>query len=298
LNAVSDVWKKQAAQWERVGPPLRPSAEDLRHQQRVAGSWAECGRAPRILLLGVTPELALLEWPQPRHLLAVDCCAEMIRQVWPHRSGVADAVVVAGVGSRSSSGDGSGHSGPSDAVVQADWLELPLADRSRDLVVSDGCFGVIGYPVQYRALLRSVRRVLSSDGRYVFRVFVRPPRRETAADVYDDAMAGRIGNFHAFKLRLLMAMQVDSVSGVKTGDVWENWTRQGPGAEALGAACGWPREQIATIDAYRGHATVYCFPTVDELRDLFRYEAFEELECAWPGYESGDRCPTFVLAPR
>ncbi|MBI5506339.1 MAG: class I SAM-dependent methyltransferase [Deltaproteobacteria bacterium] len=271
---MADVWNQQAAQWERVGPPLRPSPEDLRHQQRVARGWAACGRAPRILLLGVTPELALLQWPQPRSLLAVDLCADMIARVWPRRPDCADA------------------------VVRADWLELPLADQSRDLVVSDGCFGVLGYPVQHRALLRSIRRVLTSDGRLVFRVFVRPQRGELATDVYDQAMAGRIGSFHSFKLRLLMALQADITSGVRTGEVWENWMTHGPRPRDLVAACGWKAEQIETIDAYRGQTTTYSFPTLGELRELASQEGFEELECAWPGYESGDRCPTLVLSRR
>jgi len=41
----------------------------------------------------------------------------------------------------------------------------------------------------------------------------------------------------------------------------------------------------------------YTFPTLAEARAALR-DDFSEIACGLPGYELGERCPTFVLAPR
>jgi hypothetical protein len=188
--------------------------------------------------------------------------------------------------------------GPRDAVVQADWLAMPVRPAFFDLVASDGCFGVIAHPRDHRMLLETVASILRDAGRFVFRVFVRPERSEAPAAVYADALSGRIASFHAFKLRLLMAMQPHSDAGVCTGEVWSEFTSHAPPREHLAAAAGWPIELIATIDAYRGQPTRYCFPTLEELRTLLRDSELDELSCIVPDYELGARCPTLVLQRR
>lgn len=242
--------------------------------QRVQEAWSSRHGSPRTLILGVTPEMARLGWPQGTDLLAVDRSREMIARVWP------------------------GFPTPGGGALCADWRALPLAERSRDLVLGDGVFTVLAYPEDYRALAASLRRVLGPDGLFAFRTFVRPDRDERPAAVCDAAMDGEVDSFHAFKLRLLMSLQPDTATGVRTGDVWACWASDGPGAEELVDRSGWPREQIATIEAYRGRDTVYSFPTLEELRSLLAEEGFEEVERFRPTYELGARCPTLVWARR
>jgi SAM-dependent methyltransferase len=182
--------------------------------------------------------------------------------------------------------------------VEADWLDMALPPRSRDLVVSDGCFGVLRYPDQYHRVLRKVHEVLRPQGRFAFRVFARPAHPEEPADVYRALLSGAIGSFHAFKLRLLMAVQRDSRAGVAVGDVWQSWHRDGPATADLAAVRGWPIEQIETIEAYRGLDNVYTFPTLAELRSVIEEEGYDEIGCTWQRYELGERCPTLVLARR
>jgi len=62
-------WAEIARRWAEVGPPLRPSAEDLAFYRRAGRLTRERG-APRVLLLGVTPELYRLPWPDGTDLLA------------------------------------------------------------------------------------------------------------------------------------------------------------------------------------------------------------------------------------
>lgn len=274
-GAVDAVWERQAAQWRQVGAPLRPSGEDLSlYESVLLGCTAAKDRRLRGLLLGVTPELAGLAWPAGTDLVAVDRCAEMIERVWP------------------------GFPVPGRGATLADWLALPLPDRSRDVVIGDGSLNVIRYPDQTLGVLESAGRVLAADGRMVVRVFARPETAETTAEVFEAAMAGRIRGFHAFKLRLLMAVQGSEQIELRTGDTWQCWDREGPGPEALAARTGWPPDQISTIDAYRDQDTTYSFPTLAELRALVARSPLQEVGCSAGSYELAERCPRLVFAPR
>src|SRR4051794_34579164 len=100
-------WGSLAGVWKQVASPLRPTAEDQQNYLRLAQPWIDRHGAPRVLLLGVTPEIYRLPWPAGTDFLAINRSAAMIEQVWP--------------GSR-------------EQALEADWLDLPLAAGSRDLV--------------------------------------------------------------------------------------------------------------------------------------------------------------------
>ena len=276
-SPAAGVWRTQAAQWDRIGPPLRPSPADLAHHEevilRVSRECSARGASLCALALGVTPEHAFMRWPPGSTLLALDKSAEMIERVWP------------------------GHPRPGEGALLADWLSPPADLGPYDIVVSDGPFGVLRHPDEHTTLLSRIRGWLSPHGRFTFRVFVRPDTNETSKDVFDAALDGSAGleSFHAFKLRLLMAVQTNVRDGVRIGRVWDVWHEHGPGAVALGRARGWPLEQISTIDAYRGSDSIYCFPTLSELRESISAARLVEESCSVADYPLGDRCPRFVL---
>src|SRR5271155_1271552 len=85
-------WGAIARQWDRLGAPLRPSAEDLDFFTATVDEWSQQYGAPRVLLLGVTPEIYHLRWPCGTHLLAADHTRSMIDSVWP---GPAEQVILA-----------------------------------------------------------------------------------------------------------------------------------------------------------------------------------------------------------
>lgn len=258
-----DHWNRHAAQWDDVGPPLRPCAQDIDLMARRLPAVAGTGRA---VLLGVTPEIATMAWPAGTDLLAVDRCMGMVRGVWPFVRR-ADRGVVCG-----------------------DWSRLPLADGSVALVVGDGCFTLLDYPDSYHALLDEVHRVLEIDGLFAIRHFCRPERQESAAAVFDDLFAGLIGNFHVLKWRLAMALHGTLEQGVAVGDIWTAFTQRVPDRDALSRQLGWSRAAVDTIDAYRGVATRYTFPTLAELRSVVEPQ-FAELSLDTGTYELGSRCP-------
>jgi hypothetical protein len=225
------------------------------------------------LLLGVTPEIAGLDWPPRSELLAADRSIEMVRLVWP--------------------GDVPGRR----RAECADWFTLLSHAGPFDVVIGDGSFNTLTFPDGLVAIARLIHRALRADGILVIRLFVEPERRETAAGVFADLQRHAIGSFAVFKFRLAMALQSGSGGGVRLAEVWQVWHDAGIDEAGLRAATGWPLEVIRTIETYRDSPGVLTFPTrrqaEDALGELFAVE-WESV----PNYEMGDRCPTLVLRSR
>lgn len=274
MSMLSDHWSQLARQWSAIGSPLRPDAEDLMQIEHTLTSWRIVARrnAPRVLLLGVTPEIVALPWPEKSHFVAVDRSLAMIRAVWP--------------------GAPSEHC--SSSVVCGSWSALPLAPSGCDIVLGDGCYTLLRYPDDYIGLAASVCRVLAPQGLYSMRFFLRPEITEPLAQVFDDLWQRRIGNFHIFKWRLAMALHGALQEGVRLADVWQVWHDTVPDAEGLARYLDWPIQAVHTINAYRDASARYTFPTLAEARAALAKD-FEEIHCYVPTYELGQRCPTLRM---
>jgi SAM-dependent methyltransferase len=229
--------------------------------------------APRALVLGVTPELLGMNWPDSTRLLAIDRCPDMIRSL-PPASGSTPASAVCG-----------------------HWLRLPLRDQCCDLIAGDGCMTVLESPDDHRHFGAELARVLSPRGRLGLRLFVRPAAGESPERVLADLSAGRIGNFHVFKWRLAMALANEPDGVVGVSEIWQAWKDSGFQASELAADLNWSRPEIETIEAYREASARYTFPRLDQARSILSLN-FQELDCRTSGYELGERCPTLLLAPR
>jgi SAM-dependent methyltransferase len=271
---LPDHWRQNARQWQLIGTPLRPVVEDIQVMEAAVERWygRHAASSPYVLLLGVTQEIARMRWPPKTWLTAVDKSSAMIRGIWP--------------------GDELGF-----PAVSADWMALPIRDRSQDLVIGDGSFNTMVDANGHQALANAIRRVLRPDGLLLMRFFLRPERAEARAAVFEDLWQGRIGNFHVFKWRFVQALQGDSSAGVRLADIWDVWRAEIPDPPRLARHLGWPVEVITTIDSYRGASARYTFPTLHEVRETFAASFVEEL-CAFPHYELGERCPTLVFRIR
>ena len=268
---MADHWGIHSRQWANIGTPLRPSVKDIAYIERLL---SEVNRtSTNSVLLGVTPEIACLNWPTNTNLVAVDHNPEMIARVWPHKMVSVPAMAALG-----------------------DWMQLPLKDASVDVVVGDGCYTLLVGREKYGALSREVRRVLKSNGQLIMRFFVRPDTSEKIESVLDDLRNGKIGNFHVFKWRLAMALHGSFESGVAVAEVWKAWQAAGIDVNLLAHVVGWSRSVIETINAYRESHARYSFPTLSELRAALA-PYFRVVSCHYPDYELGERCPTLLLEP-
>lgn len=261
-----------AQHWAQIGPPLRPAKEDLAHYQRCADEWIETHGPPRILLLGVTPEIYRLRWPRDRDFLAVDQTRTMIEHVWP---------------------------GGADEIVEANWLELPLPSASRDLAFCDGGLHLLEYPSAQRLLVDRLHDVVAAAGRCIFRLFAVPAERETSDRVLADLFAGNIPNLNVLKLRLGMALQESPEAGIEVRQIWRVLAEQSDDWDQLARKLAWPREHLQPIDAYKNSESRYHFISEEQAVELFCGDGkFAHVGRHRPGYVLGERCPLVVFARR
>lgn len=267
-------WNVFAETYRNIGPPLKPSAEDVRVMEDTVAKWWS-GRSStnlKALLCGVTPALAELKLPAGTQLIAVEQSQPMIDGIWPGDTASRKA-----------------HCG--------NWLDLPFADHSHDIVLGDGCFNCLPYPDGYRSLFASLRRVLHCDGIFLMRLFVRPDQGENTESVFADLLAGRIPSFHIFKWRLAMALQDTISEGIVVDRIYQAWVRSRIESSELVSNFGWRENVINTINMYQGKETLFSFPTVEEIRAVVP-DTFGEMFVREPGYPLGERCPMFALKPR
>ena len=266
------AWNDIAYHWDKWGPPLRPCPEDLQiigHALAQAWPGAHDG-TKRVFLCGVTPEIATMAWPFPIDLTAMDHSESMVRVVWP---GDVPGVRRAAVGS---------------------WLTPCVEGGSQDVVIGDGGFGFFDFPAGQRGLLAVLRRLIKPGGLFLYRLYAQAPRRESVSEVLAAARANTIGNFHAFKWRVAMALQANGTAGVRVHDVWKTWTEAGIDPASL-AQPGWSDDAVETIRFYRDQPGRLYFPTLAEFRQLLG-EFFQDtdIDVRVPQYELGDRCPWVV----
>jgi SAM-dependent methyltransferase len=266
----SEQWSAVARQWEQIGQPLRPTAQDLDFVSAAIGTWVSQHHTPRALVLGVTPELYNLPWPLGTDILAIDHTQAMIDAVWP---------------------------GPKDAAICAEWTEMPLPDSSRDIVLCDGGVILLHYPDDHRKFVDQLSRIIAPGGLCILRLFVPPEEREDIESVFRDLLESRIANLNLLKLRLGMAMQPSASQGIQPRQVWNAIHQVAPDLDHLAERIGWPIEHLLAINAYRDRATSYHFLSIQQVLELFctTQAGFEHESTHIPDYELGERCPTLVL---
>jgi SAM-dependent methyltransferase len=264
-TSTPEHWPSMANVWNEIGPPLRPCAEDIAHYQRFAEPALAKNGSPQILLLGVTPELYRIAWPSRRDFLAVDRTLTMIKHVWPGRG---------------------------DEVLVGDWEELLLPETSRDLVLCDGGLHLLQYPAAQKRVVARLAQVARAGGRCVFRLFVLPSRRETAAAVLNDLRQGKIPDLNHLKLRLGMALQRTPEEGVAVHEIRETLRATSGDWLSLAARLRWPLSHLRAIDVYRQSNSRYHFLSLDDAIELFCSGGeFRLAEQALPSYPLGERCP-------
>lgn len=268
-------WVLASAQWSSVRPPLKPGPADIGFSEAwIQRRSAELGRAPRAVLLGVTPELAGCAWPPGTRLRAIDISQAMIDSLWPAPGLPEDA-----------------------AAICADWRAMPLPDGDADLMVGDGCFALLPYPAEGRRFCAEARRVLAPGGLIVTRVFLRPDQSESLAEIQAELAAGRIGSVHVLKWRLAAAVQPSAAQGARLGDIYAAWGEiEAAAATSLGRP-GWSPDEVASLQRYRDNPACYIFHSRAEFEGLIAPD-FELVEVYTGAYELGERCPSYVLRRR
>ena len=273
--SAREPWSAHAGGWSQLGSPLRPCPEDL---QRFHQAWTgslPAGLPQRridILSLGVTPEIALHPWASETHITAIDASEEMIRQVWPGDSAERRA-------------------------VHGDWLAMPFADASFDLILNDAGLLLMAGAEKLRAAANELRRVLRPTGRVILRHFARPSSPEPLDALVRAVADGKLRNFHELKLRLLMVLETEKPgAGIRLADVYDCFNLLFADRAVLASRLGCDPRTVATIDRYRGQDARYTFHSLAEMAMAFH--AFT-LNLGPDGhYPAAERCPVLAFTPK
>jgi SAM-dependent methyltransferase len=242
-------------------PPLRPPAPAVaavREQIR--------GRHGRALLLGVTPELADVA-PE---LVAVDRNFSMVANVWPGNTLSRHAVV-------------------------GDWRRPSFRSESFAMCIADGSLSFLAFPDEVAALFKELTRILEKGGRMVVRLYLSPDMHETLPALGEQALSGKIGNFHAFKIRLAMSLASQRpVPHIAVADILQSFNVLFQNRDELVRMTGWCREQIDTIDFYKDSNVFFSLPRQDQLMSIVS-DVFPTARLVPSGvYEMAELCPLLV----
>lgn len=270
MTELSDHWQLASRRWQHVVPPHCPTAEDLAFSVGAVANWSALNGAPRVVILGVTPQLYYAEWPSNSDIIAVDNNPSMIRNVWP---------------------------GPAEAATLADWRTMALPDGSRDIAITDGGFSMLPFPDDLLTVLANLHRIIVAGGLVLARLYVPTVEPESLESVLADLYAGKIGNLALLKTRLWNAHFLRPDIGVKVADIWDNFNKYEPDLPALAARIGWEEGHMCALNSYKNSGNVYSFFRIDDLTRLlgnsnlgFCLEAVHT-----PGYEQGELCPSILL---
>lgn len=258
-------WDSLAARWELHGPPLRPGPLDVALYQRAVD---QLGRKTGVqaLILGVTPEIYRLHWPEGTTLRALDRSREMIDAVWP---------------------------GQPEQAIEGEWGSPDFEPATFDIVLCDGGLHLLDYPAGQSELVRQLARIVRPGGHIAFRLFLPPERREMPEEVIADLAAGRIRDMNCLKIRLTQAMTNSPVEGVMLDDVWQFLHARIGNRETFFGDLGWEARQVAVIDLYRGSLARYHFADLESVKALFgadRGAPFRCIDVTAPAHLMGDRC--------
>ena len=270
-DGYTSHWSKQARQWSLLGAPLKPSFCDIQNATAWMQEHCSANSSFNVLVLGVTPELVNIAWPRHTNLFALDCNLTMLESVLPTATPQIQPIAISG-----------------------NWLNLPFESASFDLVIGDGCYTTLPLK-EYATLTQEVKRILKSTGIFIMRFFSKLEEADSVLNIEADLRAGKITSFHAFKLRLAMTLQNDLNVGVCLNDVWNVWNEDSHHYMSLMKNLSWKEEVINTITVYQNNPTYYTFPTVEELRAVFK-PYFLETAIFFPEYHLGDRCPSFKFS--
>ncbi len=274
MNDEQSHWNHVSNYWAFLGPPLKPGPEDIevmlsasvRHRASVSTE------PYRVILWGVTPEIAQMAWPAGTELLAIDHAERMIESVWP--------------------GDIPGVR----RAICGEWSETArISGGSYDLIIGDGSLGCVRYPSEFCELTETAKKSLRKGGLLILRLHAGPEVKEEPSLIIEDLLNLRIDNFHIFKFRFAMALQESPEEGVELHEIWRRWKTLDIDERELGAKTGWDLGVIRTIELYKDRKDRYTFPSLNQHLAVFR-EYFSLLDIHVPDYGMGSRRPIVILS--
>lgn len=269
-------WNTQVELIKAMGPPARPHHSDIACMramawQRIAG-WPASGRLG-VLVLGVTPEIVGLDWPNGTEITAVDRSEGMIEAFWP------------------------GDVPQQRRLVRGDWMSMPFEPDAFDFVLGDNVFNALDYPQRYRELAEVVGRILRPQGLFIVRVLCQAEPREDGYDIVEAYRAGQLTDYHQFRFRMMTASQPSAEEGLYTSKESIDRTMEEHGvtmAEVYEKTGYRPPKPPPSVETAPMAPYKVTYPTADEFRRQVAHR-FAIVDTRNGDHPLAHRTPVFAL---
>jgi hypothetical protein len=268
---ASNDWSKSALGLGLARPPWTPCPEDGDLLLEALSPYVRSGGAVALVaLLGVTPALTQLSWPDSASILAVDASPTIVSSQWR------------------------AHPSVPSAVTCARWQALPLRDNSVAAVAGDGSLNALPY-MAYQDLFREVARVLAPGSAFILRCFVRPNTRNDIEDITREVAKRAFPNSAPFRLRLCMTL-CESDGTLVLGTLLDRFNGLFPDRTKLASMAGWPIDEVDRFDMDRDSKIQLTFPSLSELA-AYAEPLFAIGEVRQGSYNLAELCPTITFVP-
>lgn len=234
---------------------------------RAAGDVRAC---PRAWLLGVTPEIAALDFGRGE-LRATDSSPGMVHALW---------------------------AGPPDDVQIDDWRTCEVEPASCDVVLGDGVLHLVRFPGEQGEVLARAARALKPGGLLALRLFVPSPRPERIEHVWAAWDEKHVRTPSALKLRLWSALQRRVEEGISLAEVWSAASRHARSVGGVSDPGERTRRMLEALSVYRDAPGRYHLVTIEQAAALVRSASGGALSVERvvesAGYELAERCPILI----
>lgn len=154
------AWQQMALVWKKhVKPPSRPCPGQIKIWEKVLKEKIEEVKNPKVLILGVTPELRDLANKYSLCSIVCDVNLEMIKAM--------NELIK--------------YKNSKEKITIRNWLEMDFKKESFDLILGDACLNQISSQEKIKKLLRKLKDFLRPNGYLLIREVVRlgqkPPVR-------------------------------------------------------------------------------------------------------------------------
>ena len=264
MSDQASNWEQSANLWNGLTSPLVPNENDLDTLRVYLAAEGVDNKPLKILLLGVTPQLAQFNWALGSELTAIDLSQAMIKQLWKPNKRI------------------------KSCVVNASWDKVPSPDDYFDLVLADCSFNALPSYSLYPNVANEIIRVMKPSATFITRSFV-AHRKLSATELVAKAMRGEIPS--RADLMFLLNFAFMSESGeLCFPNALSMFNRVVTDRDALSAETGWPRETIDRADMVYSQKITLTFPTLTNFISLVSASLRAE-ETTFPDYYCGHHCP-------
>lgn len=268
----NDIWQNKYSIQYRGGFPLKPPQDAVNVFENLVVATNKNPYTPfDLILLGVTPELALINWPDNFSLDAFDQSEKMISEVWQKNSKIKSSAHL------------------------ADWQSLPLPNSSANAIIGDGCTTQLPDKNTFDLLFKELARILKPGGHIFLRCFIRPEEMEPLSKISEDAWGGKIEFFGTLKWRIAMSLAAHNRNlFINVKDIYNSFNMLFPDRKSLSKHTNWPVDMIDTINSYKNSLMQYNFPTLNEFKKLLpTHMKIENINYA--SHELSERCPILTI---